>query len=351
MTGIEDWTLRRIEGLVATPRGLALFALAASLVPVLLTFPDAFGTRALHWPALERQFAHPLLPQVHPPESHDAKLALRVTVPAIAHVLGLGRAGVLALDAAAGVALIVLLAALLHAAVGDPVVAALGTLGVASTLTGAIGFVDYGPYFDAVALAFLLAAMWARALPLIAAFVLLAAFTDERAALAALFVAAWHARASAERSWARSITVAVCLLIWFGLRVLLGAWFGLRTPMGDSADVGVRLFLAQLGALPVAVFTVFEGLWPAVLAGLFQLVRASAAIGALAALTLIAVLLAAGAVHDTSRGALYSLPLLPLALGSLAPPTLSTAALRRVLLWSAVVCLLAPTVFVLPSRW
>jgi len=343
LRALEGRALERLEGLTRGPAWLGRVTLAALALVLLLSPPDPeamAGRRGPQWPDLEQQVAHPLAARGFSPELHQAKTALRLTVPVTGHVLGLGRRGLIALDALAGVLLFPVLAALVARATGDRLAGALVALCLAGTYAGVVAFNDYlGPFFDSIALALLALAMLAPTAWLVAPLVLLAAFTDERAALGALLV---PFGAGSRPVAARLVGVAAGLVLWLALRLVLERAYGLRTPIGDAADAGPAVFFRHLASWPLATFAAFEGLWAGLAIGLAGLVRQRRSLGLLMSAAVLGMLVVAGSVLDATRSALFVLPALPLALAA-AP----TGRLRPLLLRAALVSWVFPNIHVI----
>lgn len=329
-------------------------ALAVGL-SLLLSFPSIdvalSGEFESNWAALKTQIDHPLTPALHPPESHAAKIAFRLTVPVFLHALGLGVGGALLIDVASGILFFFLLAQLLLEQTHDRVTALLGTAGAAGTFAGVSAFCDLRCVSDALAICFLLVAMRARSRVGIAAAVVLGAFTDERAALASSIVMLFGALESAlsrdeghlgqRRLW----SVVFAGAAYLAIRWMLGFLFGLRTPVGDSAAIGPLMFARNLHGLPFSLWTALEGLWIPVIGALLLLVAQgyrgyAAAIGVSLALSFAV----ANSVIDVTRSAIYVFPVFPLAARVLARFE-PRRVVRLLILWGAALALIAPTYY------
>jgi len=289
LEGLRAWTEVRHWRLVVTA--------AATALSIFISFPGPrwgdLDMKGRAWKALGKQIGEPFKPRDYPPETHQAKMSFRLTVPLFVRMTGIGIRGAAALHLVSGVALLYLTVSLAFAATGDRVTAALAALATASTYLGASAFWDTRGYFDALAICFLLAAMSCRSAPLVGSFVLLGAFTDERALVAALFV---H--------------------LWFVTRGLLREGSSRRVWMpGPSWGI-----LAAIGLL-----------WTR-----FRLV------GACLTGVLVALVLGAHCVWDVTRSGMYVFPVVFIAAAALADRE-ARQTLRATYLLSALVCALTPT--------
>lgn len=313
----------RVSGhMVSGPRWRLKALLTVVALAYLMSFPSIDVIREswsydATWKALEQQFAHPFVVGNYLPNTHESKLALRLTPPVILHALGLKHGGALALQALSGIALLWLALEVAFRATGDRVLALLTTAGLATTFPGIAAFCsDYRGMFDGLAYALVLAAMWAPAPWIAFASVFLAGFTDERALLSSALVLIWwwlpaSAGTTARR---RSLSMAAVVLAWvayLGTRMWLTHAFGLSTPSGEGTGASFQMMYKQLNGFPFGVWTALETLWIPVLAAVAALAAArrwgpAAAI----ALSVAAILIAASAVSDFTRSAAYVFPVL-----------------------------------------
>ncbi|HBP18156.1 MAG TPA: hypothetical protein DEA08_10235 [Planctomycetes bacterium] len=310
------------ERLAAGERWLLKTALAATLLALLCSFPRPAATTQIgsapEWEPLREQIAQPLSPREHDPAGHAAKTAFRLVAPGLAHLLGLGPAGLKLFEALCGVLLFALVALAAERTSGERRAAVLVTLLVASCFMGISAFVEHRGFFDAVALLGLaLACAWRNPAAVLVG-VSLACWTDERGALAAGLVALLHfVEAPAERGVKRvadpcCLAVALALGLYAGGRAWLGARYGLHTPL---AGTGARYLVNQLNNLPLGLWTGLEGGWLLVLAAglaLWRAGRRALLLGAILAGGL--VIGAAFSVWDITRSLIYLLPCLFLGL-------------------------------------
>lgn len=312
------WFERLAEG----ERWLLKTALAATLLALLCSFPRPAATTRIgsapEWGPLREQIAHPLTPGAHDPASHAAKTAFRLVAPSLAHLLGLGPAGLKLLEVCCGLLLFVLVAVAAERTSGERRLAVLTTLLVASCFMGITAFVEHRGFFDGVALLGLaLACAWRNPLAVLMG-VSLACWTDERGALAAGLVALLHfSEAPAEAGAKRALdpcclAVALALGLYGAGRAWLAARYGLQTPL---AGTGAHYLVRQLNNLPLGLWTGLEGGWLLVLAAGVSLWRAGRrALLGCAVLAGGLVIGAAFSVWDITRSMIYLLPALFLAL-------------------------------------
>lgn len=355
---LEDHVRRGLEHWLAGDRWRAKLTVMAVLLALFMSFPSLDvalqGEFKQEWEGLDRQFEHPLSPRGYGATTRQADMEFRLTVPIVVHLLGLGRPGAVMIYLLSGVVLLHLTGSLTFAASRDRSLTAFWVLAAASTCTGSAAFYDHRGIFDCTALALLLGAMLAHSTFLVAFLVFLAAYTDERALLAAGFVALFHVFAGSAaahksvRSLVRSPQVGV-VGAWGAYVVsagLLRHFFDLRTPIGDTLALAPRLFLHQVHSLPVATWTALEGLWLPVLAATgVMFLGGRLLFGLTYAGTICAVLLVANSVFDVSRSAGYLFPAVFVA-GSV----LFRLECRRIVWVTSIVacgtCLMAPNLYV-----
>jgi hypothetical protein len=337
---LDRWVARLLSRLGAfTDRRhwIAWTVALACGISLIAAFPsyDQLSTPGskLSWHAILVQVEHPLTSRQYAAKSHESKLAFRLTVPVVGHVLGLGRTGLLILQGLAGLALLAVAAALLARLTGDRVIAALLTIATASTWAGATAFVDLRGIFDSVALALLAGAAYARRPALVALLVLAACFTDERAVLAAGFIAVFHEAVTRRRALVAATAAGIAA--YAAGRLYLAHVTDLHTG-GGGVHVGDFWNQGILGA-----WTGVEGLWLVIALGAAALlVQRRFLLAAVLAVLCAAVAVAATAVLDTTRSFTFMLPMLFVAVGLLGSEP--SERLRRVALAASVASILWP---------
>ncbi len=272
------------------------------LVALFHAFPSYHAVRSgmveSTWESARIKFDHPLtdMNRLVPAGSHESNLTFRLTVPVIAHVLHSRKWGVLLLSAIAGIALLYFVLSAAFSACGSKKAAISVCLAVACTWPGAAGFHESrGGYYDAVALC-LVAAAFATSSSWVGAFCLfVAAWTDERALIAAPFL-------MMHRSWGFGWLVAA----YAALRVLMVAGFGF--PIG-VAGVGWPVLAEQVQTIPLGIWSGLGGCWLMVGSAM----RKRVWFAGLVVLSMIGGLV----VVDLTRGMTYCLPAVFVALSLL----------------------------------
>lgn len=167
-------------------------ALAISLFRAFPAY-DALATPHSQATFRDMQFQVGHLPadmgRLFPPDSHESKLTFRLTVPIVARVLHLNETGLLILYGFAGIALLYLVLVLSEKIAGSRQAAFFVCLSIACVWPGETSFHElYGGVYDGVALCLVLLALSSKSVLLAGASLFLAAWTDERALIAAAFL-------------------------------------------------------------------------------------------------------------------------------------------------------------------
>lgn len=286
-----------------------------------------------------------------PAESNPAKRNFRMTVPILAHATGFGIKAVPAVRFILQAVLLVCLLLAAERACGDPVAAMAAALSVAGTYVGTSVWMDDWGWFDNCAQAFMLLALVLRRPFWAWSALLAAAFTDERALVAAPLIALFHAWTRGRRGlvWAPLAAIPS----YFLARLLVGAAFRITTV--TSAGIGTAdMILPNLRVSMLGAWSSLEGGWILVALGCLAALGGGnrRAAGFLSIATLVPVC-ASVAVIDFSRSASYAFPatLAALALwagqSAAAGTTVDRATLRRWTAVAAAVSLLSPNVFIM----
>jgi hypothetical protein len=144
------------------------------------------------WHDVQLKIDHPGMDMARafPPGTHQSNLTYRMIPPALAHLFGLRRTGMLLLSALAGLLLLYFVLAISAAEGGSPFAAVMICLATACAWPGRTAFHELrGGYYDAFALCLVLAAYASRSPILSGGLLFLGAWTDERALIAASFLA------------------------------------------------------------------------------------------------------------------------------------------------------------------
>jgi len=358
---IYDAIMSRCEaafGLIAGRRlwlawGVAL-AIALSLF---ISFPRIsffLGTDSQivnFWPVLERQAADPLATsgqQYQDHALHDAKLAFRLTLPLTMKVLHIDWRGLLAIQFGLGILMLALVGKIAMDLFGDRIVALASVFGVASIYAGKAAFLQLGGMGDAYAFAFLTVAVAFRSPPVIAAAVIAACFTDERAVIVSpLLVVYWAMRHSDGRrpDWfnLQTFTVAGAILIAGVIRLVLMFGYGLHIPIGAGKDVGFSVLPLNLPNVQYELPHVLAGLWLWPLVACIILVRNRWWFSLLAIAGVTGAIVAASfMVLDVDRSLAYTLPVVFVSMAIAAWARLGREDLRAIAILGFLVSLAFP---------
>lgn len=358
---IYDAIMSRCEaafGLIAGHRlwlawGVAL-AIALSLF---ISFPRIsffLGTDAQivnFWPVLERQAADPLATsgqQYQDHALHDAKLAFRLTLPLTMKVLHIDWRGLLAIQFGLGILMLALVGKIAMDLFGDRIVALASVFGVASIYAGKAAFLQLGGMGDAYAFAFLTVAVAFRSPPVIAAAVIAACFTDERAVIVSpLLVVYWAMRHSDGRrpDWfnLQTFTVAGAILVAGVIRLVLMFGYGLHIPIGAGKDVGFSVLPLNLPNVQYELPHVLAGLWLWPLVACIILVRNRWWFSLLAIAGVTGAIVAASfMVLDVDRSLAYTLPVVFVSMAIAAWARLGREDLRAIAILGFLVSLAFP---------
>lgn len=287
------------------------------------------------WQSAQMKFDHPMADSSHlfPAGSHESNLTYRLTVPLAVHFLHLNEPELLVVDALAGIALLFLVLLVAFAASGSKRVALFVCVATACSWSGATAFHELrGGYYDAVALCLMTAAFAAPSTTLTALLLFLAAWTDERALVAAPFLVL-----CSERGKRAAVIFAVAGYV--SLRVGLTALYSY--PAGPTA-VGWSVLISQAREIPLALWSGIGGCWILMvfaIIGLFGRRRPWIALAFCSALAVSAV--GGLAVVDMTRGIAFCLPAVLAALVLLSRGE-STVRVERIAAVSALASLLIP---------
>lgn len=303
------------------------------------------------------------------PNNHDSMLTFRITNPLVARLLHLNVWHMTVLEIVLGLPFILLLMRLFDRCFNDRAPAFYSAAAMAFSYPVLALTCDIDVFWDGWNLWWMLLAMVVPWPPAIVLFTVMAAFGDERAALAMPIVFAWHWHWHQYAKWrgphdrvepesppslsisywrrllapgSRHMAVAWGLLLALGIRLYLMLGVGLYLPVDGSNSVGLISVGQNLPWLALGWFFTFEALWvywALALAWLawrrqwahlfWLLVPAGISIGASAL------------IFDITRSAGYAWPVTVLAAAWLGQ-SVSRAGLRRLCLWAALLCFLIP---------
>jgi hypothetical protein len=285
--------------------------------------------------------------RIFPPGSHESNLTFRLTVPILAHIFHLHEAGVLIFFAFVGFVLLYLVLKVAFTLSGSKTVALFVCLSTACTWPGEAAFHELrGGYYDALALCLLLAALASSSSLLTAAFLFLAAWTDERALIASSFVFLLYAynNAGGFRRFlvGKPAAVVVAIAAYFGTRAYLTAT---HSYPHAASGIGLSIFSQQVNVIPLAIWTGLGGSWILVFLGLLTLfLQKRYLLAAAFCVGLLGAIAASLAVVDVTRSMAYCLPGVFVALAALSSRE-GGRQIEKLAAISGVISLLIPTYY------
>ncbi len=251
----------------------ARVALGTTLLVLLLSFPsyrdlgEIFSEKTWQGVMIKaRAPGHNLLLDFGP-WTNAARVNFRLLMPMLARMLSLGPAGLVAIQAAAGVVLFFLIALLAERITASRAVAVAVAVMIGSTWAGMTAFVELRGVFDAVAILLLVCCLYARNPLLVMLFVFLAGWDDERALLASPLVLVFlllQRKAGSEGLRVKDFFSPRILGLCAGLgihavtRLAYAHAFGI--PIRYDAN-GVGVLASQINMIPMGVWTALEGGW------------------------------------------------------------------------------------------
>lgn len=360
---VEAW----IERFTSVPGWKIKYALALFLLAICFATP---AYRALikaqfeldTWARVEHQIRKPFTPfPVEDINSHAGKKSFRLTVPVIARILHLNKYGIFILQNLLGIAFLYFLLKMIETVTGDRHCAFWLGLAFATIYVGRACFIDIYSWFDGWAFLFLLLAMLIRNHAGIFVCCSLAAWTDERAALALSLVFLWWWLKQREKGTPKTVWLASR---WFTVALAFGAYllgrhflhvrYGLETP---AEVANLQVFYRQMDFFAIGGWTFLEGLWLIVFAALLVLVYERRFLLTGTMLLLIAGFsLVALMVYDITRSGAYLFPLVFICLLLLKSNGISRGQLRKIVMCVATVCVIFPAIIVItalkpPAYW
>ncbi len=344
-----DHSLRRLAGWAVSGKRWKAKALLLVLAFCLFrAFPNYHFLQepgvAASWRNAAIKSAQPQadMARLFPRDSHEAKLTFRLTVPLLARLLPLPTTGLLLLFAACGVLSLYQILLVAFRVTGSRASALWLCLAAGCTWPGALPFHQLlGGFYDAVALCLLLAAMSVE-IPIVAGLcIFAAAWTDERALLAAALVFLFELARANRR--AKALAIVLGTVAYAATRLYFAAQYSLHTAWEGT---GLSVFLAHVNVAPLGLWSGLGGGWLLVVAALAILLwRGHRALASALLLTLAAITAAALCVDDTTRSMAYALPALLLA-ATVVAKSEGARATERLARIAALVCILTPTLFV-----
>ena len=317
---LERWTLGRWWALrVALATTVAIVLISGA--PSLSEYRETLSSRT--WRAVMLKTADPThnLLRDFGPTTNAVRVNFRLLMPLVARVGSLTPAGLLALQALAGVAMLLLAALLAMRITGSRPIAALVVLMVGCSYAGMTAFVELRGVFDGVSLLLLMCALYFRNPVAVALAVFLAGWNDERALMAVPLVALFCVIEDSERLSAKSLFSPRLLGLAGGIALNLATrlWyvraFGIAMNYEGS---GFGILANQINMIPMGIWTALEGGWLMVVGAALVLLQQKRRWEVALFVTFLAVLLlvAMGTV-DVSRSTAYCLPAIFVSLAAL----------------------------------
>jgi hypothetical protein len=347
-----------IDRLVSGPywKLKALFAIVA--IALFRAFPSYDSLRTpfseMTWRDVQVKFDHPLIDtsRIFPTGSHASNLTFRLTVPVLAHIFNLDRIGLLIFFACIGFVLLYLVLVVAFTLSGSKRVALFVCLTTACTWPGAAAFHELrGGYYDALALSLLVAACATSSSLLAAAFLFLAAWTDERALIASTFVFLLYAYrlslcndAGGFRRFlvGKPAAVVAAIAAYLGTRAYLTAT---HSYVHAASGIGLSILSQQTNVIPLAIWSGLGGSWILVLlGGLALFLQRRCLVAAAFCCALIGATAASMAVADVTRSMAYCLPAVFVALAALSRSK-GIRQIEKLAAISGAISLLVPTYY------
>jgi hypothetical protein len=355
-------------------RGAVLVALFSTLAGLAVNFPDyqhnldvlglshCSPSHAVWQQAtmqvITEQIAHPLERNSAARDitgSHTEKLAYRLSMPVVGHVLGLSLGQLILLQQLCGVLFLGLVSVIAHRATGDTVCATLLPVGFAFCYPGQACFRDLQPFFDGMAFFALAVAMLIRnPLPVFLG-VTFACWTDERAVLVAPLVALWWALQNGTRivNWTSRASLARNPAVWavvaavatYGIgRIWLGHVWDIRQ---THSDISFGVARSQWPIFLVGLASGLKWFWVLLVLGAFSgFLAGTRRLAGVFAAAVLCYAAACSTIYDTTRSAAYVFPAVFVSLTWLSRSE-RPEALRWIVLAVAVLCILTPSPFII----
>jgi hypothetical protein len=264
------WFIHSLERFTQSGNWKIKSTVLAILLSLFFAFPSyqtyLSGKLESKWSAISEQIKDPFSPKEYSDMSHNSKLAFRLTVPVIAHVLHVDRIGCFVIQAICFIILFYTLLSLAYSVTQDKITSLLILGGIAFMFVGNVLVSDLRAIFDVVAFCFMALTMLSRNFFFILGYALLAYFTDERALVASGLIFIWFiirdlpltsfTLQDLMKLKSPAIAVVFSWLLYFLLRWSLGHYFGLKT-----SDGGTNMLSKQLNNILFGAWTGLEGFW------------------------------------------------------------------------------------------
>lgn len=302
----------RVDGFTRDDRGLPWRVGLLAMVVSLLHAAPPYDVRFSNYPLSTRvKGLHPLTHLAYlangDPRSHEAKLDYRFVVPLLLRPFNGSFVAAAVFFAVCGVIAFAVLTLMLRDGGVPPRTAALAVVSMAVTPAATV-FTLGLDYFDAMAIALALGALWVSRQWAAGVLAVTALYTDERA-LVALVLGVVAQRWLGSRRGAAPVTLAVAVGVYAATRVALEVSTDLRTA---RAGVGPSVLAENIERWPIGIAFAFGAWWVLFGAGVFVATKQGRPWGLIAAAGFAGAVVSVVVVDDVTRSAAYLLPLVPL---------------------------------------
>ncbi len=308
-TRIENWIGRITVG----NNWMLTSALLLTVVSLFFSFPSYSDINSEEWKPLFEKADNLFGNSSYGDGTHAAKLTFRMVLPAIVHFAHLNMTGVLVLLGIVGMLNFYLVLRLAYNILNDKREAFMVGLCSALIYFGKCSFTELrGTMFDGLAIFFLLCAMNTRRNVLLALFVLLAAWCDERALVASALIWVYYIvkndkkRIGLQLFAPQALWIYTAWFLYIAKRYYLSTYMGMHT---DTKGVGLSVLLDQINNIPLGVWSALEGLWLVVIYAMLMLYRHKQFFALFAYAVVCGIILLLGlSVVDITRSVVYIFP-------------------------------------------
>lgn len=344
-TRVNNW----IHSITNRNNWLWLSALILTVIAMFFSFPSYNDINPKEWEPLFDKANNLFANSSYGEGTHAAKLTFRLVLPMIVHYTQLNITGVLVLLGIVGMLNFYLVTRLANNILHDKREAFIIGLCSALIYFGKCSFTELrGTMFDGLAIFFLLCALNTRYHILLAVFVFLASWTDERALVGSLLV--WmfyvikndHKRMGLRLFTPQALWIYAAWAAYAGGRYFLGYFYGMHP---DTKGVGMSVLLNQINNIPLGIWSALEGLWILVLYSMLLLYKDKRYLELLKYAGICALILLIGvSVVDITRSVVYIFPAVFAALLTIHKYADKTT-LNRLLWLALILCFVYPAYY------
>ncbi len=346
---ISTRVYKAIDSITGGKYWLFTSAIVLTALALFFAFPSYNDIVSKDWDALFAKAAAPFANSTYGAGTHEAKITFRLLVPLILHFTHFGIAGTLVFLGIIGVLNFYMVVRLAFDMLQDKRQAFILGLCSAFIYFGKCSFIELrGTMFDGIAIFLLLCALNFRKPLLIALFVFLAAWCDERALVGSTLVWLYYMLRQPQgniiqKSFsAHTISVYVAWVAYAAVRYLLVRTYGLTTSL---EGVGLSVLLNQINNVPMGIWSALEGLWIPVLYAGIMLYRNKRYFEMLKYAGICCIILLAGLmVVDITRSVVYLFPVVFAAITVL-QRYVSKEKLNQLLWFALILCFVYPAYY------